>query len=343
MSKPLPTAASFDEVPLIDIGGLRSGVPGAAQKVADAICRASTEVGFFYVVNHGVPQDKIDRAIAAAQAFFALPDETKARVKVNSRHRGFLGMGGAKMYAGAIPDLKESFVWGLELAESDPDVSPERTLLGPNQWPGFMPELGPALYGWYEQALACGNDLLRAFALGLGLPESFFVSRFTKPMARGSVVHYPPQPPVSEKDQFGVGPHTDYGFITILWQDQVGGLEVLNAAKRWVPAPPVPGSFVVNVGDLLARWSNDRFASTPHRVVNRSGRERYSMPVFFDPNWETMVDPRECGLPAGDAPHYPPVIAGEHIRGRFDRAFKYRGKDAEGEQGVAFVPEAAKK
>jgi isopenicillin N synthase-like dioxygenase len=333
---------SFDEVPLIDIGGLRSGLPGAAQKVADEICRASTEVGFFYVTNHGVAQGTIDRAISAAKTFFALPDDTKAKVPVNTRHRGFLGIGGAKMYSGAAPDLKESFVWGLELAENDPDVRPERTLLGPNQWPAFMPELQAALYGYYEPALECGRDLLRAFALGLGLSETFFVERFGKPMARGSVIHYPPQPSQSEKGQFGVGPHTDYGFITILWQDDVGGLEVLNADRQWVSAPPIPGSFVVNVGDLLARWSNDRFASTPHRVVNRSGRERYSMPIFFDPSWEATVDPKDCGLPPGMEPHYAPVIAGEHIRGRFDRAFNYRGKNAEGEKDVAFIADPTK-
>jgi isopenicillin N synthase-like dioxygenase len=327
----------FSEIPLIDIGGLRSGAPGAARRVADEICRASAEVGFFYVTNHGVPQAAIDRAIGAARAFFALPEETKAAVKVNPRHRGFLGMGGAKMYAGAKSDRKESFVWGLELPADDPDITPETTLMGPNQWPDAMPELQAALYGYYGHALACGRDMLRAFALGLDLPEGFFVDRFRKPLARASVIHYPPQDPERDDGQFGVGPHTDYGFITILHQDEVGGLEVLNTDKAWVKATPIPGSFVVNVGDLLARWSNDRFASTPHRVINRSGRERYSMPVFFDPDWGTVIDPRDCGLPPGTEATYAPVGAGEHIRGRFDRAFQYRGKGAEGEKGVAFV------
>ena len=331
---------AFTDIPLIDIAGLGRGDAAADQAVAEAICRAAREVGFFYVTNHGVPAATIERAIDAAQRFFALPETVKQRVPVDARHRGFLGLGGAKMYSGAKADLKESFVWGLELATDDPDVRPERSLMGPNQWPADLPALQGALYGYYEHVLACGRRLLGAFALGLGLPPEFFVAGFTKPLARASVVHYPPQPPDLADDQFGVGPHTDYGFITILWQDTVGGLEVLNTARRWVPAPPVPNSFVINIGDLLARWSNDRFASTPHRVVNRSGRERYSMPVFFDPNWDTVIDPRACNLPAGEPARYAPVGAGDHIRGRFDRAFAYRGKGAAGEQDVAFVPTA---
>ncbi|HUA51929.1 MAG TPA: 2-oxoglutarate and iron-dependent oxygenase domain-containing protein [Candidatus Sulfotelmatobacter sp.] len=331
---------AFHHIPLIDIGALGQGRRADDHKIADAIYRASREVGFFYITDHGVSAAVIERAVDAARRFFALSDAAKESVPVDTRHRGYLGFGGAKMYAGAKADLKESFVWGLELAADDPDVRPERTLMGPNQWPAVMPELRTALYAHYEAVLGCGQRLLGAFALALGLPDAFFRDRFDKPLARASIIHYPPQAPDLAGDQFGVAPHTDYGFITILWQDPNGGLEVLNPAREWVAAPPVPGSFVINVGDLLARWSNDRFASTPHRVVNRSGRERYSMPVFFDPDWDAVIDPRDCNLPVDDTPRYPPVVAGEHIRGRFDRAFGYRGRGAPGEADVAFVPPA---
>ncbi len=176
------------------------------------------------------------------------------------------------MYQAKRPDYKEFFSIGLELPEDDPDVLADRRYADPNNWPEFMPELRPALYGYYEAVGACGADLLRAVAVSLGVDEHFFAPRYTKRMQRTQMVYYPPQPPQSDEDQFGVAPHTDYGCITLLWQDQVGGLQVREIANdTWIDAPPVEGSFVVNVGDLLARWTDDRFRSTLHRVINASG------------------------------------------------------------------------
>lgn len=337
MNPPEARATDFTEVPLIDIGGLRSGVAGAIERVAAEIDRAAREVGFFYITGHSVPAALIAAALAAAQVFFALPAGEKAAIAVDTRHRGYVGPGAARMYVGVRPDLKESFVWGLELAPDDPLVTPERTLMGPNRWPSHPAGMRRALSAYFDAALAVGRDLARAFAVALGVEESFFVRHFAHPLARGGVIHYPPQPPDLGADQFGVGPHTDYGFLTLLWQDETGGLEVRNAAGVWVEAPPIAGSFVVNVGDLLARWSNDRFASTPHRVINRSGRERFSIPVFYDPDWETLVDPAPLAAALGVAARHPPLMAGEHIRARFDRAFAHRGKGGEGERDVAFL------
>ncbi len=330
-------AAGFTAIPLIDLHDLRSDETGALERAAGGIDRASREVGFFYVTGHGVNTSAATHLLGSARRFFALPPREKQALAVDARHRGYVAPGGARMYAKVRPDLKESFVWGLELPADDPAITPERTLMGPNRWPTEVPGLREAVSAYFAAALGVGRDLARAFAVALDQPEDFFTRHFTRPLARGAVIHYPPQPPETGTDQFGVGPHTDYGFLTILWQDEVGGLEVLNAAGEWVAAPPVQGSFVVNVGDLLARWSNDRFASTPHRVINRSGRERYSIPVFYDPDWETVIDPAEVtGRSAGPA-KYPPVVAGEHIRARFDRAFAHRGKGGEGEQDVAFL------
>ncbi len=329
--------AGFTEIPLIDIAALRSAAPGAAAAVAAAIERASREVGFFYITGHGIPAGMVEAGLAAAREFFALPDAEKQAIAVDSRHRGYVGPGAARMYAGHRPDLKESFVWGLDLPLDHPAVRPERSLMGPNRWPARPAGMGPALERYFAAALAVGRDLARAFAVALGEEEGFFARHFSHPLARGGVIHYPPQPPDLGADQFGVGPHTDYGFLTLLWQDEVGGLEVRNAAGAWVAAPPIAGSLVVNVGDLLARWSNDRFASTPHRVVNRSGRERFSVPVFYDPDWESVVDPAPVAERAGVAARHPPLIAGKHIRARFDRAFAHRGKGGEGETDVAFA------
>ena len=319
----------FDSIPVIDLSALRGGAAGAVAETAAKIVAASQSSGFFYVVGHGVPSEAHDAALAAAKAFFALPEDAKSRVAVNNRHRGHMAYGGAKMYTGAKADLKESFNWGLELAEDDPAVMAAPSLMGPNQWPDAPAGFREALYRYYEAVLACGADVLRAVAVGLDLPETFFADRYRHPIARGSILHYPPQPPDLGETQFGVGAHTDYGCLTLLWQDAVGGLQVRNRAGEWIAAPPIEDSYVVNVGDLLARWSNDRLVSTPHRVVNSSGRERYSIAVFYDPDASAVVDPKDVGLPQGEDPKYAPVTAGEHIKARFDAAFAYRQKSNE--------------
>jgi isopenicillin N synthase-like dioxygenase len=174
--------------------------------------------------------------------------------------------------------------------------------------------------------LACGADLMRAVAVSLGLDADFFASRYRKPLQRTQIVYYPPQPEALGEDQFGVAPHSDFGCITLLWQDDSGGLEVLERSTRsWIPAPPIPGTLVINVADLLARWTNDRYASTPHRVINRSGHERLSIATFHDPDFRAVVDPRDLGTPEADC-RYAPILAGEHIVGRIERSFGYRKK-----------------
>jgi isopenicillin N synthase-like dioxygenase len=177
------------------------------------------------------------------------------------------------------------------------------------------------LNAYFEACNSAGWRLLRAFAASIGAAEDAFVRTIDRPTSRGSLIYYPPQPPDMGDNQFGVSPHTDFGCLTLLYQDDVGGLQVRAADGAWVTAHPIPGTFVVNVGDLLARWTNDRFKSTPHRVVNRSGRERFSVAVFVDPNAETVIEPV---VVPGEIRRYPPVTAEQYIQGRFDAAFAYR-------------------
>jgi isopenicillin N synthase-like dioxygenase len=186
-----------------------------------------------------------------------------------------------------------------------------------------MPELQQAAYAYYEQVLALGQGVLRGLALSLGRDAGFFASRFARPLARGSLIWYPPQPPDLGREQFGVAPHTDYGGLTFLCQDMTGGLQVLNAQGEWVTAHPIEGTLVVNIGDLLHRWTNDRFRSNPHRVVNSAAQARQSIAVFYDPGFHTVVDPRDLLDDPAEARH-PPVTCGEYILGRFNKAFRYR-------------------
>ena len=315
---------AFSEIPLVDLGPLVDGAPGAARTVARAVGRHAAEVGFFYVRNHGVSQALIDGLLAAGRRFFALPDERKMEIRVNALHRGYVNPGQAILSARAKPDYKESFVWGLELPGDDPDVRAGKALMGPNQWPADVPELAASVDRYFKAIMQRGLTLLRAVAVSLDLPESFFAERYQKPLARGAVLHYPPQPDWMGEDQFGSSAHTDYGCVTLLWQDPVGGLQVRNKAGQWIAAPPVPGTFVVNLGDFMARWTNDRFASTPHRVVNRSGVERYSIPVFLDPDHDTVVECLASCQGPGNPPRYPSTTCGEYIKGRFDDVFVYR-------------------
>jgi len=310
-------------IPVIDLTSLGNGDDAKVAAIAAALTRAAEEVGFFYVRNHGIPQAQIDAMLAMARAFFARPVAEKQAIAVNEYHHGFIEIGEAKMYAGANVDLKESFVWGLDVEADDPDTLAGNRIIGPNAWPDAMPEMRACLVEYMAACNALGARLLEAFAVSIGEPRDRFIRRFDRPISRGALIHYPPQDAAMGADQFGVAPHTDYGCLTLLYQDETGGLQVQGLDGEWLTAHPIPGTFVVNVGDLLARWTNDRFKSTPHRVINASGGERYSTVVFVDPNHDTAIDPV---VPDGETSKYDPVTCGEHILSRYDASFAYRSK-----------------
>ena len=312
-----------DKIPVIDVSKLRSGTPETAHAVALEIRQAAEEVGFFYILNHGIPEAVIKQAYYVAKEFFNLPKELKDSVKINTNHHGYLSVGEAKMAEAERVDLKESFVWGLDLPDEHSSVTMENPFLGRNQWPDEMPEFKRSVYPFFEAGLQCGRDMMRAFALAMELPEDSFLKATNEPIARSSIIRYPPQPEDLGVEQFGVAPHTDYGCLTLLWQDQVGGLEVQTREGEWVTAHPIENTLVVNVGDLLTRWTNEGFKSTPHRVVNRKGQERYSMVIAWDPNFDTVVDPSVV-CKNGSQPLYPPVLCGDYVLSRFDSSFSYR-------------------
>jgi isopenicillin N synthase-like dioxygenase len=311
----MPLPAVQKALPVIDMTG--ADLPA----IAAEIWAACTGPGFFYLRGHGVAPEVIAQAATAAQRFFHQPPEVKLRSRANLVHRGWHAAGGAVMEGAIKPDLKEFFSIGLDLPEDHPAVLAGEKLRGPNQWPAAVPELRPAMEAYFAAMARCGANLLEAVALSLDLPQNFFAPHYTLPLQRTQAIFYPPQPP-DDHEGFGVAPHTDFGCITLLWQDDNGGLEVRERSTgEWIPAPPLPDTLVVNVGDLLGRWSNDRFASTPHRVVNRSGHERFSIATFYDPNFSAPIDPRALGA---TEPRYEPTTCGAHILGRFAQAFSYR-------------------
>jgi isopenicillin N synthase-like dioxygenase len=313
-------------LPIVDMSNVRAGDSAAIARVAREIHAACTGVGFFYIANHGLPEPVIEAAVREAQGFFRQPVEKKREVAINKRHRGFNALGDALMYEATKPDYKEFYTMGLELSEDDPDVVAGEPLRGPNNWPADRPGLKAAMSAYYDSIGLCGADLLRCVAVSLGVAPDFFADKYRKRLQRTQIIYYPPHPNAAPSDQFGLAPHTDFGCITLLWQDSNGGLEVLERqSKTWISATPIPGTLVVNFADLLQRWTNDRYASTPHRVLNKSGRERFSIATFYDPDFKVVVDPRQLGTPAADC-KYEPTTAGAHILGRIERSFGYRKK-----------------
>ncbi len=312
-----------DEIPVIDISPLFTDSPDY-RSVGDQLLRAASGIGFFYVSGHCVHQQLMQRTFGIAREFFARAEDQKSSVLAQEYHRGLLPFGTSRMEGQAKHDLKESFIWGVDFAADNPAFLAGNEFMPPNRWPEFMPEMRQVLLDYMDSAHQCGKALLRAAAASLEIERDYFIGRFNNPITRGTLIHYPPQPPELGEDQFGVSPHTDYGTITILAQDQSGGLRVQSKDGEWLTAHPIEDTLVVNVGDLLARWSNDRFQSNPHAVVNTSGRERYSIAIAMDPDWDTLISP-VTGI--GEAPLYDDVTCGEYIRGRFDRSFSYRKQE----------------
>lgn len=308
-----------DVIPVIDITALRDG--SDPKGVATALHAASQGVGFIYIKGHGIPDEVIEAARLCALKFFQSPEADKATVKVSDKHRGWLGCGGAKMGDEIKADLKESFIWGYQdEAGNTPEDHPLR---GPNLWPDHVPAMQDAAMVYFRQAHEVAHHLMRGCALGLGLEDDFFLRSSSTPLSRASFVYYPQQPAYMGEDQFGVGPHTDFGVLTVLCQDSVGGLQVEDINGDWIHAPPIDGALIVNVGDLLARWTDGAYKSTPHRVVNSSGRERLSLVLAFDPDPETLIDAREV-FGAGHVAKEDPITCGDYLIWRFAKAFSYR-------------------
>lgn len=270
-------------LPIIDVAGLvRDPEPDA--DTAAAIGRACREFGFFYVRGHGVPTELSDRLDAAAREFFELPVEAKTEISMargGRAWRGYFPVGG-ELTSGR-PDLKEGLYFGTESATSD------RPLHGPNLFPARVPALGPAVLSYIDELTRVGQAVLRGIAASLGLPPGYFASSYTAdPTVLFRIFHYPPAPPGD--DGWGVGEHTDYGLLTLLGQDGNGGLQV-RTARGWLDAPPIPGTFVCNLGDMLDRLTGGYYLSTPHRVRNTSGAQRLSFPFFLDPDFTAEVPP----------------------------------------------------
>jgi isopenicillin N synthase-like dioxygenase len=307
-------------IPIIDVGALR-GDAADTERVAREILAATADVGFFYVRNHGIDDGLIRRAVKASAEFFDFPLAVKQQAAVNQLNRGFMGVGECNLDGASHHCLKEVFFWGPQAVQTSTAL--DRPLVGANVWPQCLPSLQTEIWPYYEAVMNCGHRLLSAIAVAMGLRPDFFKSRYRHSLGRGQLLHYPQHPAEAFTDQFGAAPHTDFGCITLLWQDSSGGLEVRAPSGEWLAAKPIDDTLVVNIGDLLSRWSNNRLRSTLHRVRNLASHRRFSMAVFFDPDSDALIDPRDMSPGESVAALYPPITAGEYIMSRNRKAFAH--------------------
>lgn len=318
----------MNTLPLIDIAPLYGTDSAAWRDVATQIDAACRDWGFFYITGHGIPPERIDALLAAAKAFFALPEAEKLKIDITrtAHHRGYGAIATEQLDPTQPSDLKETFDMGFHMAADHPEVLAGKPLRGPNRHPD-LPGWAPLMEQHYADMQALAQTLLRAIALALGIERDFFDARFAEPISVFRMIHYPPRHTARSADQPGAGAHTDYGCVTLLYQDDAGGLQVRNVNGEWVDAPPIPGSFVVNIGDMMARWSNDRYTSTPHRVISPLGVHRYSMPFFAEPHPDTEISCLPNCSSADNPPKYPPVTSAEYLLSRFADTYAYRREE----------------
>ena len=311
-------------LPVLDISGDADPVTAASLSTRlDEACRG---IGFFAVTGHDVEPWLLNGVLDAARQFFAQPIEVKRRVAIerSDHHRGYAGIEGELLQPGLKADLKETMDFGVERSPDDAELSP---LEGPNQWPdlaGFR----DTVEQYQAAVLHAAHRVLRLVAAALALDADFFDARLRRPLVGTRLIHYPgvesglahQAPP----DQLGCGAHSDYGCITLLHTDGTSGLQLRAVNGEWHDVIAPPDSFIVNLGDMLARWTNDRYRATVHRVQSPVGCARYSVPTFVNPSYDSAVDCLPSCLEAGERPKYPPTTSGAYLQSRFAATFAYR-------------------
>ncbi|WP_419946137.1 isopenicillin N synthase family dioxygenase [Candidatus Poriferisodalis sp.] len=284
----------------------------------DAACR---DIGFFAITGHGVHGELLESVLGMAREFFAQPLAYKnsLAIELSDHHRGYAGIEGELLEPGLRADCKETMDFGPEVPADDLLRSP---LEVPNQWPdiaGFR----DAVEGYQAAVLKTAKRLMCLIAQALGQEMSFFDQRFERPLVGTRLIRYPA---VAEPlpDQLGCGAHSDYGCVTLLHTDGAQGMQLADVGGSWHDVVAPPGSFIVNLGDMLARWSNDRYRATVHRVQSPRTADRYSVPTFVNPSYDTVVECLSSCLGEGEQPKYPATTSGACLQSRFDETFAYR-------------------
>lgn len=312
-----------DNIPIIDLNGLRPGNPIPVRLVKD-VDEALREIGFFTVINHGVDYELVSNMFLQMKSFFDLSPGSKERIEIHKSPymRGYFSEGADKS-DGVLGDIKEGFDMASDLALDDPYVVAKLPFYGPNVWPVELPEFKSVMTEYHAKMLMLGKSLLRVFALALNMPIDYFDDKFIKPMAQLRILRYP-SISYMQGGAIGAGEHTDFGWITMIAQSDTGGLEVQKSNGSWMSVKPVPNSFVVNVGDLMSLWTNERYKATMHRVINTTGKIRHSAAFFMDPDFTASVECLPSCCSKENPAKYEAIVAGEYMDRRFLETTTFR-------------------
>jgi isopenicillin N synthase-like dioxygenase len=309
-------ALQASAIPVIDLAAHQTLDARERRAVPARVGDAASSGGIFYVENHGVPAAVVDAQFRLAHEFFAIDVTEKAAIDVarSNCFRGYEAFASQTIDAASPGDLKEGFIMGPELDAAHPHVLAGYPNTGANLWPLRPPHFKAQMLAWVDQMNALGRRLAALLARSLDLPEEYFAAALLEPMTYSQLFHYLSQPRMPLASQLGAGAHVDWGFLTILAQDDVGGLEVRDALGGWSAAPPVPGTLVVILGEMILRLTNGRYRSATHRVaINTSGRSRYSLPTFIDPNYDYQITCVPTCRPAAEAPRFADASFAEHM------------------------------
>jgi isopenicillin N synthase-like dioxygenase len=298
-------------LPVIDLAPSFSGDASERDRVADEIGKACRDTGFFYIANHGIDPALVKRAFAEANRFFDQPEALKLPLHKRADSNGYEPLEAQRLDNESPGDLKESFNFTTGGVPGSPGFRD-------SQWPDDLPGFRDGLEAYNSAMRGLGLHVSQLVSLSLGMKLNHFDHTFDPQKSPLRILRYPPHPEETQFNQLGAGAHTDWGWMTLLAQDPLGGLEVETASGDWVRVDPIPETFVVNLGDLLARWTNGRYHSSLHRVINnRSGQNRHSIVLFFNQAHETQVECLPSCLKPGETPKFPPCTAGEHTMQRY--------------------------
>jgi isopenicillin N synthase-like dioxygenase len=303
-------------IPVIDVAAFLAGRPGARAAVARQLRDALTTVGFFVATGHDLPPALIDDAFRQARRFHALPMAKKLALKLNEHVNGYMAMGRYAVFTSEVNandkgDLNEAFFIKRERPPDDPLLLSGRRFVGLNQWPAEadLPGFRAAVLDYAAVMDGFARRFLPAVAVALDLPPDWFDEAFADSQFTFRLSHYPPL--AAEPNQFGIAPHTDSNFMTFLAQSEVPGLQLRLPSGEWAEVPSIPGSFAVNSGDMMVRWTNGRFKSTPHRALPPVGRDRYAIPFFLGPRFDQVIACLPSCTDADTPPRWPPITYGE--------------------------------
>ncbi len=305
-------------IPLLDLGDFRAGTPGSLDATANTITSTCEDTGFMLLANHGIPQSMIDAVFDQASAFFDRDLDFKLDYKVGDLNIGYLPNGAQVIRTSTInnntkPNLSESFYIVRDRAHNDPDLLAGKPFAAPNRWPAGMDTFRAVTIEYFARMQVLAHSMLPGFAVALGLSPDYFAADFADPSCTLRLIRYPAQTEPAE-NQFGFAPHIDTNFTTFLAQSKLPGLEVQTREGEWIRPPAIPGTFVVNTAEMLGRYSNDRFAPTPHRVVNSSGALRHAIPFFYGPSNDAIIKVVETCISPERPVRYEPILYADHRR-----------------------------